>query len=176
MSENINEPRRRAVKLVFALSAAGIATLVGVPVIAAFLSPARKRTVSGPGEPLDFGKVSDLPVGVPQKLDVVAELRDAWDRFDPRPIGAIWLLRRDDDTVAAFSAVCPHLGCSVGFDAGQQVFACPCHASAFGKDDGAWIAGPSPRGLDPLPVELVEGRVRVTYRQFVQGVPERREA
>jgi Rieske Fe-S protein len=30
-------------------------------------------------------------------------------------------------TFVAFDAVCPHAGCTVGYDAAQKVIACPCH-------------------------------------------------
>lgn len=170
------DPKRRTfLKVTCGACAAGIAGVVGVPVIGAFLAPAKRRTVTGGSEPLDFGKIADLPVGVPQKRDVVAERRDAWDRFDPAPLGAIWLLRHPDH-VAAYSAVCPHLGCSIGFNADQNVFYSPCHDSAFAIDDGRWLKGPAPRGMDPLPLEIKDGRIVVTYKRFVLGVKERREA
>lgn len=173
MSDN-GSPRRVFLKVVFGAASAGVATAVGAPVITAFLDPGRRQIVTGGREPLDYGKVIDLPVGAPRKLDVVAEQRDAWARSDPKPIGAVWLLRHPGDHVVVFSAVCPHLGCSVGFDQTKRVFACPCHESAFALDDGARLAGPSPRGLDPLPLEIRDGRVYVTYLEFAQGFVERR--
>ena len=78
--------------------------------------------------------------------------------------------------MAAFSAVCPHAGCSIGFDTAKQVYVSRCHDSAFALADGAWLKGPAPRGMDPLPLEIKDGRIRVTYKRFVLGIKDRREA
>ncbi len=155
--------------------AAAVTAVVGAPVTLAFLDPVRRRTVTGGREPKDYGPLADLEVGVPRKAEVIAERRDAWDRAEPQPIGAIWLVRKDERRVAAFSAVCPHLGCAIGYDAAHRVFACPCHESAYAVADGARLRGPAPRGLDPLPVQIRGGRVVVTYLRFVQNIPGRRE-
>jgi len=62
--------------------------------------------------------------------------------------------------VAAYSAVCPHLCCTVsdwrtGPDAGggQGVLLCPCHLSRFDPwAGGQLLGGPSPRPLPILPL------------------------
>ena len=169
-----SQPRRRFLKVTCGALCAGVAAVVGGPVIVSFLAPRKLRTVTGGDEPMDYGKVTDLFDRVPQKRDVIAERRDAWDRFDPTPIGAIWLVR-DHDRVAAYSSVCPHTGCSIAFD-GKKEFFCPCHDSSFARADGAWLSGPAPRGMDALPLEIKDGRIRVTYKKYVLGTKERREA
>ena len=166
--------RRRFLRGLLAAGAGAVAAVPVVPALVALLDPARQRTVSGSG-PCAYGPVKDLPVGVPRKVDVINERIDAWDRSEPQPIGAVWLVRREVARVDAYSAICPHLGCSVGFDERRKIFVCPCHVSAFALESGARLEGPSPRGLDPLPVDLREGVVHVTYKQFVQGITGRRE-
>jgi nitrite reductase/ring-hydroxylating ferredoxin subunit len=47
-----------------------------------------------------------------------------------------------------FSAKCTHLGCTVGWDAGDGVFACPCHGSRY-SSNGEVVQGPAPRALPP---------------------------
>lgn len=173
----MDEPRRGFFKIVTGLLSGLIATVVGGPIVVAFLDPIRRQTVSGgEGSAAPYGKVGDLSLGVPRRLEVISARRDAWNRSEPRAIGAIWLVRRSDDRVDAYSVVCPHLGCPVGYDSEKQVFACPCHESGFSVADGSRLKGPSPRGLDPLPVEIRDGIVQVTYKRFVTGIPARREA
>lgn len=54
----------------------------------------------------------------------------------------------------AFSAVCPHAGCTVQFDGTNDVFACPCHGFVFNATTGAVLQGPATTGLSPIPVDL----------------------
>ncbi len=53
-------------------------------------------------------------------------------------------------TFVAFNAVCPHAGCPVGYDASQQVLACPCHGSQFSASTGAVEVGQATTGLRKL--------------------------
>lgn len=52
----------------------------------------------------------------------------------------------------AFDAVCPHAGCTVGYDRSARIFSCPCHGSEFNATTGAVEAGPASTGLKPIPV------------------------
>ncbi len=65
--------------------------------------------------------------------------------------------------VIAYSAVCTHTGCDViNWDAGLLRMACPCHESQFDiYDGGTVVGGPAPRPLAMLPLEVVDGEVRV---------------
>ena len=56
----------------------------------------------------------------------------------------------------ALSAKCPHLGCTVNFDAVSGEFKCPCHGSLFSAS-GKWISGPARRSLQPLPINKEPG-------------------
>ncbi len=56
------------------------------------------------------------------------------------------------DGFYALSAKCPHLGCTVNFDAVSGKFKCPCHGSVFAAS-GKWISGPAQRNLQPLPIK-----------------------
>jgi Rieske Fe-S protein len=63
--------------------------------------------------------------------------------------GDIIIIHPDANTVKAFSAICPHQGCTV-----PPSFTCPCHGSVFDKTTGARIAGPAPKGLTTVPVTI----------------------
>jgi Rieske Fe-S protein len=71
-----------------------------------------------------------------------------------------------------FSSICPHLGCRFNWVAEQNRFICPCHGSQFGAE-GDKLAGPAPRGLDPLPFREANGQAQVTWIQYKSGAPDR---
>ena len=64
--------------------------------------------------------------------------------------------RLPGDEVLAFSAVCPHQGCTVAPDEGQ--FTCPCHGSQY-ELNGELKRGPARTGLTPFPVRVMDGQV-----------------
>jgi Rieske Fe-S protein len=71
-----------------------------------------------------------------------------------------------------FSSICPHLGCRYTWDAGANRFICPCHGSQYGLE-GNKLAGPAPRGLDPLPFREKDGKAQITWIQYKSGQPDR---
>ena len=71
-----------------------------------------------------------------------------------------------------FSPICPHLGCRFDYAADQNKFLCPCHGSQYTRD-GAHIAGPAPRGLDPLPLRERGGTAEVTWIRYQDSTPAR---
>jgi Rieske Fe-S protein len=75
---------------------------------------------------------------------------------------------RAADGVVAYSAICPHTGCEVvSWLPDRQILECPCHNSQYDPKAGARvIAGPSPRGLAPLPLRVADGKL-VVARQFI---------
>lgn len=68
------------------------------------------------------------------------------------------LVHLDSGDFVAYSAVCTHQGCTVAYQNGQ--LACPCHGSVFDPANGAEVvAGPAPRPLPDIPVEVRGGEV-----------------
>ena len=53
--------------------------------------------------------------------------------------------------IHAVSAVCTHLGCTVGFNREERTWDCPCHGSRFDVE-GKVIQGPATENLAPRPV------------------------
>jgi len=61
---------------------------------------------------------------------------------------------REEESVRALSAICTHLGCTVGTQG--EGYHCPCHGSTFAAD-GEATGGPAPRALPWHPVEVGGG-------------------
>ncbi|MFA1551187.1 Rieske (2Fe-2S) protein [Actinomadura chokoriensis] len=61
----------------------------------------------------------------------------------------------------AFTAVCPHQGCTVGSVANGQI-KCPCHGSEFKIADGSVTKGPAAQPLKEYPVQVQNGGIVVT--------------
>jgi Rieske Fe-S protein len=71
-----------------------------------------------------------------------------------------------------FSSVCPHLGCRYAWSAEAKRFICPCHGSQF-SIVGEHLAGPAPRGLDPLPFRDANGTAEITWIDYKTQQPSR---
>ena len=71
-----------------------------------------------------------------------------------------------------FSSICPHLGCAYDWNGDASRFICPCHGSQF-DITGQHLAGPAPRGLDPLPFREANGKAEVTWIQYKSQQPDR---
>ncbi len=71
-----------------------------------------------------------------------------------------------------FSPICPHLGCYYSWNESQNRFMCPCHGSQY-TFDGTHIAGPAPRGLDPLPLREQSGAAEVMWIVYQSNTPAR---
>jgi thiosulfate dehydrogenase (quinone) large subunit len=67
------------------------------------------------------------------------------------------LIRDSEGNLKAFSAVCTHAGCTVGYEGG--VIVCPCHGGEYSAETGEVIAGPPPSGLAPKRVVEAGGQI-----------------
>jgi Rieske Fe-S protein len=66
-------------------------------------------------------------------------------------IKKIAVYRDENGNLHAFSAVCPHLGCVVRWDACEKTWDCPCHGSRFDAL-GLVLNGPAISDLEPTEV------------------------
>jgi menaquinol-cytochrome c reductase iron-sulfur subunit len=154
-----------------ALFGAGAAGLVTVPVLGTVFTPLVKKD-QGEARLIEAGKVDDLQEGVPRRVELISTVRDGWTT-STGVVGAVWLLKQKNGQIAALSSVCPHSGCSIKLET-KATYSCPCHDSSF-SFEGAPLTGPSPRPMDPLTLEVHEGKVRVRWARFKIGVKERVE-
>ncbi len=177
MAGDDTEPGRRTFLAVAAAGGCVIAGAVGAPALGFVGAPAMAAGSGG----LRFvvGKLDDLDVGVPKKFAIVGDQVDAWTRAPRRKLGSVWLERTADREVRALNVTCPHLGCAIDVvadGAGKPTgYNCPCHDSNF-ELSGKRGEGPSPRDMDPLPVEIAaDGTLTVTFKRFRIGTESREE-
>jgi len=144
-------PSRRGFLNRLWIALGGLALVEVAWLVFAFLKP--RKPVSRPGGfggIIDCGLVDDFPPGT-----VTAFQR-----------GHFYLSRMDDGGFLALSRKCTHLGCTVIWDSGKNLFECPCHASAF-SPTGEVISKPAPRALDCHAITIENNFVRVdTGRRF----------
>lgn len=147
-----------------------IGAATAVPALAFVAAPVSGK--AGKGVWVKTLKLEQLADGQPKRVAIVDDRRDAWTLERNVELGSVWLVKKGSD-VHAYSAVCPHLGCSVNATA-DGAFACPCHTSAF-DGQGKRTAGPSPRDLDTLATKVEDGVVSVEFKRFRIGVHEKVE-
>jgi thiosulfate dehydrogenase (quinone) large subunit len=73
------------------------------------------------------------------------------------------VIHTDSGDFVAYNAVCPHMGCTVGYSSANKIMVCPCHGSEFEVSNGDVIVGPAPHGLTKL--KVVEGTNGNLYLQ-----------
>ncbi|UCE02807.1 MAG: Rieske (2Fe-2S) protein [Candidatus Latescibacterota bacterium] len=140
------KPSRRSFLVWAGIAAVLAAVAEAIWVVLSFIRPRPARTqprdardaivVAGPEETFPPGSVTAFPEG------------------------KFYLVRLEDGGFLALHRRCTHLGCTVPWDASAQVFACPCHSSAF-DIRGAVLNPPAPRPLDHFSVRVENGIVKV---------------
>jgi thiosulfate dehydrogenase [quinone] large subunit len=122
-----------------ALAFGGIANALAGPPSApsATGSPSPSRAPSIPGRTI--ANLDALQVG--QALG-----------FSAPGVGPAAVVRLANGSVVAYSRVCTHAGCLVGYDSGSRLFVCPCHGAEF---DPAHQADPTPGSPTSTPLQMI---------------------
>jgi menaquinol-cytochrome c reductase iron-sulfur subunit len=150
----------RTIIAIFAFIGASLgAALGGFGVI-----PALKKREPGWS---DAGSVADLVAGQPQERRFSEIVKSGWQ--SEKQERTIWIVKKPDSSVVAYSSNCTHLGCGYRWIEAQQRFACPCHGSIF-DINGTVLAGPAPRPLDTLLTRVENNRLLVQYEVFQLGI------
>jgi thiosulfate dehydrogenase (quinone) large subunit len=104
------------------------------------------------------GSAGKLPSGA-VKLGPASRLPkgQAATYSDPSSGAPDILIREEDGSLKAFSAVCTHAGCTVGYD-GSQIY-CPCHGGTYSAETGEVTGGPPPAPLEPKEVLEQGGQI-----------------
>jgi thiosulfate dehydrogenase [quinone] large subunit len=134
----------------FAVITAAIAAAVGrmaggasVQTSSAAPLPQPSTETPGTGSPkgTTIGLASDVPLG------------GAREFTDPAQGIPAYVVRPSESSYVGFSAVCTHMGCTVGFFQPALQFRCPCHGSIFSAVTGEVLQGPAPAPLSSIPIE-----------------------
>ncbi|MGL4944095.1 MAG: ubiquinol-cytochrome c reductase iron-sulfur subunit [Thermoguttaceae bacterium] len=166
-------------------TAAGIGAVAVSPAVCGgvrlALAPLTVATSGAGTQQYPIASVENL-TETPQRFDVIGDLHDAWITSPRQVIGSVFAFK-EGDKYLAFSTVCPHAGCAISFGMRQNpqtgkdepIFFCPCHSAHFARN-GERLDQVSPRDLDELKTEVVDGKLCVTFARFLCGVAEKKQA
>ena len=162
--ENLEPPQRRSfLGIMSGLIAGGIGAVLTATIGRYALGPALSAAADT-AQWTDVVPLSEIEEGKLVKKTINVAQDAGWGRFESQR--SVWIVRKGE-SVQIFSAVCPHLGCSVNAQA--EKFVCACHGS-YWDVAGKRTAGPSPRDLDTLEHRVEGGKLQVRYQNFKQGI------
>lgn len=150
-SDDLQPQRRSFLRWAVHGLGAVFAAVLGFPAIM-YLIDARNRP---PRESAmrRVARLSELKVGEPKEVVIRETRQDAWTLHPDIEIGRVWLVRRENNDVDAFTTICPHLGCSINFSGSH--FLCPCHGGQFELSGERTSPRPVPRDMDLLEKQVV---------------------
>ena len=119
-----------------------IATMLAIPAVAYFISPAVQRGKKP--EWIRLGPISKVELGTPTLFKMKIQRQTGWV-MDEEEL-SVYVRTDNGRDFVGMSSICPHLGCRVRWIAEQERFFCPCHNGVFDKD-GNVVSGPPPRPL-----------------------------
>ncbi len=122
----------------------GLWAVGGAGVVAAYMK-APEHGEGGVGE-VRIGNLNDLRIGEA--------------RLMRHGVAPFFVIRTNETTVLALSAVCTHVRCILNYDRERRGLVCPCHDGRFDLR-GNVLSGPPPRALRTYEVTLREGEVYV---------------
>lgn len=134
--------RRRFLRFLLGFSVVSTIGMIAAPIVGFLIPP--KASGSSTGGKVLAGTTEDLPAGTGKVVAVGS-----------KPV----IVTNTDTGITAFSAVCTHLGCIVGFDSTVRQIVCPCHDGHFNPANGAVVSGPPPRPLAPVAVSVEKDQI-----------------
>ena len=98
-------------------------------------------------------------LATPGEISDVSEVPAGEGRLLRKGATKLAVYKAPDGAVTVRSAICPHLGCVVDWNAAEKTWDCPCHGSRFGTD-GHCINGPSRAPLAEASLDAEDGPAR----------------
>lgn len=136
---------------IFALTGAGAIQTVR------FFSP---TVVFHPPSIFEVGTVDDFSSGADPDAHGVIFVEPRWKKEQR------FFVIRETSRIYALFARCTHLGCTINWFPGLDIYKCPCHGSQF-YSNGVNFAGPAPRPLDRLKISMnATGKLLVDTSQI----------
>jgi len=148
--------RRDFIKMVTILVGSIIGTAIGLPLISYLLSPALKTQKED--DWISLGSLDNYPIGVPGPFAYTRTSVNGWERTASNY--GVYVLRKSENELMAFSDVCTHLGCRITWREDMKEYVCPCHDGHFAVD-GQVLYGPPPRPLDQYEFKIQDGNILV---------------
>lgn len=161
--------RRSLLGLFLTIGSSGfLGTILAVPILRSIFYPVYAKAAGR--EWSDVGEVAEFSEAKCPVTKVISfTQRDGWREIvSTLPV---YVNRLPNGELQALSAICPHMGCSVAWQASQNKFVCPCHGGQFAAD-GKHLVGPPPRGLDNLNTRMKDGKLQVRFEYFRPNVPD----
>ncbi|MDE2126000.1 MAG: ubiquinol-cytochrome c reductase iron-sulfur subunit [Armatimonadetes bacterium] len=147
--------RRRLLSWLVGGLSALLAGFIGIPFIAALLTPVLQPKSKGAWVAL--GPVADFPAGTFTAADYLSPSNDGWMKSSMQQ--TVWV-QNSESGVIALSAICTHAGCRVGWHHNLNRFVCPCHGGQYDAS-GRVISGPPPRPLTRFMAKVEGGTIYV---------------
>lgn len=160
MANNI--PRRAFLARITSLLGATWGAVLAIPGAGFLLSPVLRRAPSRERW-VDLKLPPALEHDVPVRIDFQTQIEDGWMT---RKVSSFVYVTKQGDQTIVFSPTCTHLGCKVSWSHSDRRFMCPCHGGVY-DSKGAVVAGPPPRPLKKLPVEVEADNLRVEVSGLV---------
>jgi succinate dehydrogenase / fumarate reductase iron-sulfur subunit len=143
---------RRLTLGVCAASTVGLGALVAGSAI----GPSLKKS---PGRWIPVSPMDDLPLDRVSTVTMRYEMTSGF--HTETTVKPVMVCRRADvNNMVVFNTTCTHLGCTVRWDAGKNIYVCACHGGQF-DHEGRVIAGPPPRPLDTYRFKVESGYLLV---------------
>ena len=135
--EELDNSRRQFIKFLGLTSLAFFTGTLSMA-IKALLEEKRTETL----QPLRIVAVADLPEGKSVNF-----------HYPDESYPAI-LIHLPGDKYAAYEQRCTHLLCPVLYEGQKNRIYCPCHDGVFNPESGERVAGPPPRPLNKIKIEV----------------------